>query len=247
MTKTPSLRDTSRLLQSLRQSQAAYESTADTQQFDTQMAHLRQWQADRMRTTYADLLEQKQYHDACRFFIDEVQAPLDLTKLTHDLTQMYEMSLKFLPPHLLSPLAKAIELNTLTRQLDQHLLATLIDTQDSVTAAETFSITAETYVSAYKFCDNRATRLQQIALIVEVGKGIQRVARIPLVDVTLRLARNPAKQAGWTELQDFLERGLTAFKKMRFGSGRFLRTFEQRERQIVEQIYAGDANPFASE
>ncbi|MFQ5611263.1 MAG: hypothetical protein ACE5H9_03930 [Anaerolineae bacterium] len=66
---------------------------------------------------------------------------------------------------------------------------------------------------------------------------------MPLVGLSLRLAGGPARQAGWHELQDFLERGFAAFKRMR-GADRFLRTLESRERRILERIFAGEPDPF---
>ena len=61
--------------------------------------------------------------------------------------------------------------------------------------------------------------------------------------MSLRLARGPAHQAGWFELQDFLERGLAAFKTMR-GTKEFLGIVEEREMRILDNIFAAAPNPF---
>lgn len=244
MSKSPSLKDTTRFLESLRASQRLHPDQELAPDDQVHMAALRHWQATRMRQTYADLLADRQFEPACRFFIDEVQAPLDLRQLTQDLERMYEMSVAFLPSHLLKPLALAIELNTLTRTLDQALLTTLLEMARLEDPTSALVISPEFYAESYRLCDNYDARMKQIDLVVEVGQGIDRVARIPLVEVTLRLARGPAQKAGWLELQNFLERGLRAFKRMRGKSGHFLQIFATRERKIVEQIYAGAHNPF---
>lgn len=244
MSKTPSFKDATSLLESLRNSQRADHEQATPSHLQPHMAVLRQWQANRMTQTYADFLADRRFEPATRFFIDEVQAPLDLSQLTQDLERMYEMSLKFLPSHLLSPLARAVELNTLTRTLDQALLTVLLERVGMDEGSTSLVITPELYAESYRKCDNYEARTKQVVLVAEVGRGIERVARIPLVDVTLRLARNPAQKAGWSELQDFLERGLRAFKRMGWGSSRFLRTFASREQQIVDQIFAEADEPF---
>jgi hypothetical protein len=66
---------------------------------------------------------------------------------------------------------------------------------------------------------------------------------MPFTGATLRMAGRPVRLAGWSKLQDFLERGFTAFKTM--GSAEtFLHIIEQRERQILEKIFRGDTEPF---
>jgi hypothetical protein len=55
--------------------------------------------------------------------------------------------------------------------------------------------------------------------------------------------QGPAKKAGWTELYAFLEHGQAAFKRIRDVKA-FVATVEQRERRILEQIFAGRADPF---
>ena len=80
-------------------------------------------------------------------------------------------------------------------------------------------------------------------MVVEIGHNLGRLSRLPLISFSLRLARKPAHQAGWLELQDFLERGLDAFKQMR-GTKTFLTTIEQRERQILDQIFTRHPQPF---
>ena len=54
----------------------------------------------------------------------------------------------------------------------------------------------------------------------------------------LAMMRQPARLAGLTGLQDFLERGFAAFRSMG-GAEEFLRTIESRETQIMEAIVGG--------
>jgi hypothetical protein len=67
---------------------------------------------------------------------------------------------------------------------------------------------------------------------------------MPFIGLTLRLAHQPAHWMGWPELQDFLERGYAAFEYIP-DTDVFLRIIRQRERQILDQIFAGVSNPFA--
>jgi hypothetical protein len=66
---------------------------------------------------------------------------------------------------------------------------------------------------------------------------------MPLLHTTLKLLRRPARAAGLFELQDFLERGFTAFRAMS-GADEFLETVGSRERAIMERLFAGDPAAF---
>jgi hypothetical protein len=57
------------------------------------------------------------------------------------------------------------------------------------------------------------------------------------------MMRQPARLAGLTGLQDFLERGFGAFRAMG-GAEEFLRTIESRETQIMDAIVGGATEPF---
>ena len=67
--------------------------------------------------------------------------------------------------------------------------------------------------------------------------------RSRLLLTTLRVTRVPARLAGLGALQDFLERGFSAFHHMQ-GSQYFVNTIVRREREILERIFAGHDSPF---
>ena len=57
------------------------------------------------------------------------------------------------------------------------------------------------------------------------------------------MMRQPARLAGLSALQDFLERGFAAFRGMG-GAQTFLATIDERETQILEAIVDGATDPF---
>lgn len=206
---------------------------------DSSLILLRTWQSARLAQTHADLLASHRYGPACGFFLNDIYAPRDFSQRDQDIEYLYAIMSSFLPEFLLKVVRKAIEMNDLTNELDQALARVLV--QD---LGVTDQITPELYAEAYRICDNFAERAHQIHLIGEVGRMVDRGTRIPLIGVTLHLARRPANHAGWGELHTFLEHGYTAFKHM----GRadvFLRTLQEREMGILERIYAGQPDPFA--
>jgi hypothetical protein len=81
-------------------------------------------------------------------------------------------------------------------------------------------------------------REQQIRLLLQVGHDLDRSLAHPMLYALLKMLHRPAHLAGFGALQDFLERGFSAFKNMQ-GADEFLATIERRETRIMESLFAG--------
>lgn len=214
------------------------EHSEASQRLPEKLVLLRTWQADRLAKTYQDLLQHKQFGPACRFFLTDVYAPQDFTERDEDILHVYQAMKRIMPAPIVRTLKLVITLNELTNELDNQLLEVMIEQLQLDDL-----ITAELYAEAYRLCDSYDARLRQIELLVSVGQSVNRLVRLPFVGATLRLAHGPAKLSGWGNLQSFLERGFAAFKQIK-NADPFLATIAQREKKILQQIYAGDADPF---
>ena len=104
-------------------------------------------------------------------------------------------------------------------------------------------LTTALYAEAYRICDNYDERVRQIDLVHQIGSRLDGVVRSPLTRAMLAVSKGPARKAGWGELTDFLENGYRVFKHMR-GARHFLDTVRERERRILDRIYANDPDPF---
>lgn len=209
------------------------------QGLDPRVAILRDWQVDRLKRTYHDLLMHPRYKPACEFFINDIYAARDFTQRNHDIRRLHDALRKWLPEFMVRPLRQAIELHDLTERLDTQLLAVMI-----AELGLTDTVTEEMYAEAYRRCDNYKVRVRQIKWIVATGNGVETLVNIPFSGSAMRLGRGPAERAGWGDLMSFLERGYAAFKHMH-GAKHFLGTISRRERRILDRIYAKDPNPFA--
>lgn len=203
-----------------------------------QMALLRHWQVSRLAATHGDLLNHVRYGRACQFFLTDIYGAKDFSQRDADAENVYNHMRKYLPERLLVTMGKAIALNKITESLDSQLLETLIAQTGMSTPP-----TGEQVAAAYRSCQNYEVRSRQIDLVLDVGRGVDHLAHIPLIGMALRAARTPANRSGWSELQNFMERGFAAFKQMK-GASQFLTIVEQRERLILDQIFAATPNPF---
>lgn len=234
----PSARDAAQLLTHLIEARPGKHMPIAGQALPPTIKLIREWQSARLAWTHRDLLESPRYRPATLFFLSDVYAPRDFSQRNFDIQKAYDAMRKAVPERVVHTLAETIELHQFTDELDAFLATVMVE-QLGVTD----SITPEQYAEGYRLCDNYADRTRQIAMIVKIGRSVDRVVRLPFIGITLRLAHTPAHMAGWVELQSFLERGYAAFKHMK-GAEEFLATVERREMAILDRIFAGHPAPF---
>jgi hypothetical protein len=131
--------------------------------------------------------------------------------------------------------ANAVELDALSQELDRSLAARLPRRDGLFTIVE--------YCEAYRNPADYPRRDHQRALIGCVGAALDRYVRTPMIGTALKMMRQPARLAGFAALQDFLERGFAAFRRMA-GAEEFLATIDVRETHLHNAIVAGSNDPF---
>jgi hypothetical protein len=199
------------------------------------LARVGSWQASRLGGTYADLAAQARYADAIAFFKSDLYGAADFGERDADLARAAPVMSRMLPQRVIATVAKAMELNALSLELDRLLLAQMPRADGPFTVVE--------YCGAYRAMGNRVARERQIQLIGEFGGAIDIYVKNPLLRAALAMMRHPARAAGLTVLQEFLERGFAAFRKMH-GATEFLATIDRRERALMDAIFAGADAPF---
>lgn len=234
----PSARDAAQLLTHIVEARPGKHEKVDPGELPPRLKLLREWQSTRLAFTHRDLLEHPRYRAATLFFLSDVYAPRDFSQRNYDIQKAYDAMRKAVPERVVHTLAETIELHQFTDDLDSKLADVLFD-QLGVGDI----ITPEQYAEAYRICDNYDDRVRQIEMITAIGRSVDRIVRLPFIGLTLKLAHTPAHLAGWHELQGFLERGFTAFKRMK-GAEEFLTTIVKREIAILDRIYANHPDPF---
>ncbi len=199
------------------------------------LERLADWQARRLRMTYADLAADPRYRAAIQFFQNDLYGGADFSRRDADLARVVPVMVKVLPDSVIMTTAAAMELNALSQELDRVLLARLPRADGRFTVTE--------YCKAYRRAGNFPLRRRQIKLIGEIGAALDRAVGKPLIRTALVMMRQPARLAGMSALQDFLERGFAAFREMN-GARTFLQTIDERETNILEAIVDGATNPF---
>jgi hypothetical protein len=189
------------------------------------LAAVKRYQAERLSATYADLASQPRYARATAFFLEDLYGEKDFSARDEEMLRIVPVMARVLPPSAVQTASLAIELEALTEALDQRLAARVGEAP----------VTAATYAQAYRESSTVHERTRQIDLIEAVGQRLDALVRKPLVGTTLKVMRRPAQVAGLGSLQDFLERGFTAFRGM--GSAReFLAALRARETALMREL-----------
>jgi hypothetical protein len=162
------------------------------------------WQCKRLMTSHKKMYEQSKFKPAVEFFVNELYGPKDFSQRDKDIARVAPKMAKLLPETALQSLVSALHLNALSFELDFDIAKKLKDKD----------INRETYLEAYRACDNRNARQQQIYFIEVLGKDLAEVVKMRGISALLLLSRKPAKLAGVQALHEFIESGFKAFKKL---------------------------------
>lgn len=203
------------------------------------LPELRNWQARRLEASFDRFLSDPRRRPAAQFFLSDVYNDRDFSRRDADIARVLPMMQTLLPGALLGTVADAIELGLLTHAFDLRVAQALHQI-----APRRRKLDSALYAEAYRECGLSRLRGHQIDLIAQVGLGLGKAVRMPGVLTLLKLSRGPAKAAGLSELQGFLERGFAAFAEL--GDVReFIAEIEADERRVSQRLFAGAADPFA--
>ena len=184
------------------------------------------YQQRRFSHTYADLLATARYAGAARFFLDELYGPGDFSQRDTQFARVVPALVRLFPRDVVETVDTLAQLHALSERLDSAMGRHL--TQDAVDAG--------VYISAWQATGQVVERELQIALTLSVGQSLDELTRKPLLRHTLRMMRGPARAAGLSALQQFLESGFDTFLAMR-GAKEFLSIVSTREHLLAASLF----------
>ena len=103
-------------------------------------------------------------------------------------------------------------------------------------ALRTAVIDSGSYAEAYRAANRQVDRTRQLQLIASLARRLADVVTHPWIGQLLRIARPAALAAGFGVLQDFLERGFTAFQTLGDAST-FIDVIETREGLLSRRLF----------
>lgn len=193
---------------------------------------VKRFQSERLARTYADLLTSTRYREACEFFLEELYGARDFEQRDQEIQRVVPKLARMLPGRAIETLLLAVELDELAESLDE-----------GVARQVGLPVTAARYAEAYVEVGSKAQRERQIKLVGDIGRALDRLARIPMLAPMLGMMKGPAEAWGYGHLHHFLYRGFHAFAAMG-GAEEFLAMVRRRELAINARLFERDPDPF---
>jgi hypothetical protein len=190
--------------------------------------HIKQYQNRRFERDYVGLLASPRYGVAARFFLNDLYGPTDFSARDAQFSRIVPTLALVLPKEVVLTVRQVIELHALSEELDQQMAH----------AVGLGPVGDPAYQRAWRQVARRADRNRQVNLMLAVGRALDAHTRNPLLGVTLRLMRGPARLAGLGQLHEFLEAGFSAFAAMR-GAQEFLDTVARNELARIDKLFDG--------
>ena len=192
---------------------------------------IKRYQQARFSRTYADLLSHPRHAGAARFFLDDLYGPSDFSQRDAQFARIVPALVSMFPSEVVATVESLTALHALSERLDSEMAGHL----------DKLSVTANGYVGAWRRTGQPASRQRQIDLMLDVGRALDIYTHRPLLRHSLRAMRLPARAAGLSSLQVFLEAGFDSFRAMH-GADEFLSRIAQREHELAASLFGA---PFA--
>jgi hypothetical protein len=195
-------------------------------------------QARRFAGSYSDLLRSNEYGAAARFFLEDLYSDKDYTQRDAQFSRIAGALQRLFPQQVIATAVALAQLHLLTEDLDWQM-AGCWSTRGG-TLPNDF---AAAYIECWRAVGHHESRVQQLNVVLTVGKDLDRLTKTPGLRLMLRMMHGPAKAAGLGSLQDFLESGFDTFAKMS-GKGHsadeFLSTIQSREASWIQELSYGN-------
>jgi hypothetical protein len=187
------------------------------------------FQSHRLRRDHADLAEEPQYHELGEFVFEELYGPHDFSARDEQARRLHQF-IHMIPGLGLRDIEQIFDLLEISNKLDDSIAAWLVALDTPIDFDEPL------YERAYRMADNYAERVHQLELVRGVLYNVQRLARKPLLGVTLRHTQSLAQATGMTDIHRFLRLGYQSIQQVH-DIHRFVETVSLREQERLDRIY----------
>lgn len=210
-------------------------------QLHAAMLRIKSFQARRFAAGYADLLNSPDYGGATRFFLQDLYSDKDYSQRDAQFARIAGKLQLLFPKQVVATAVELARLHLLTEEMDRRMA----DAWQLL--PESYGDDITRYIGCWKTVGRFDARDNQLRMVMDIGRELDRLTRIRGLRTMLRLMRKPATAAGMGALQNFLENGFDTFAEMAGSTSErvthshfFLDTIRQREGALIALLSQGD-------
>jgi hypothetical protein len=189
------------------------------------------WQLEYMLPFYEDLGATADRAAAVEFFVSDLTG-IDISARDREIAKVVPLMSRMLPGKALQAVATAMQLNARVLGINLSICRELYRK-----IATDAAITEAGYCSACRRASRLEECLELVHLTAEIGRDLDQLIRIPMIGLTLKAMRVPARLAGFGALQKFLETGYKTFNDLQ-DVDTFLDDMTARMTEVFTQIFA---------
>jgi hypothetical protein len=226
--------------------------------------HIKALQAHRFAHTYADVLAGNAgaaSAAAARFFLTQLYGPGDFSARDQQFGRIAPHIERRFPERVAATAATLAQLHALSEALDLAMGAAWLARFPCPTQAPSYTDhplspknwapqagDGDRYAACWCHVGQPEQRQSQLAMVNRLGQELSGLTTLPGLRMLLTLMRQPARAAGLSELQQFLETGFDRFNALRRDNSsttegsnsvtRFLTRIQEREQVLIDLLNA---------
>lgn len=191
---------------------------------------LQKFQIGRLSETYKDLHSEERYSELAQFFFVDLYYVGDRAERNESFLRLWKHFEKVLGRVIVQGLSDLVEFYMLSERLDEACAAQLVKMKAPL------DFTNDQYERAYRFCDNYAARVEQLDYVERTLDFVHATSQRRLIGVLISTMQATARLIGASAMVDFLDRGYTAFRKVK-DITYFRQTIRKREQERLDRIW----------
>ncbi|MEC7121015.1 MAG: hypothetical protein VXW65_14100 [Pseudomonadota bacterium] len=199
------------------------------------------WQKNRMQTTHHDLFTQPNHLLMAEYFLNRLYGGAEFNILAGQFERVLEKTKKLekiVPDSAISTGTLGIELAVLAIELDEQLATLLLGQQQHIVEPDDARMLA-----AYQQANQAEQRIHQMALLNELGQGLDKYVRSFMIQTAFKMAKNTAYKHDFAPVYDFTAEGFAAMKPLTSAAD-FIAGFTAQECEIIDRVHTNHPDPF---
>jgi len=214
-------------------------------QLAARLSAIQNWQKKRMQHIHADIFAVPAHHLITQYFLEQLYSGADFDVLAEQCERVLSAAKVFeglFPDSAVRTALKATKLAVLAIELD-HQLAQLMN-HDLLDDRQDPAINDQQMIRLYRLADQANARFHQLELLDELGLNLDKYVRSKVIYGIFRLSKGMTQRYQLNALYAFMNDGFAAMKPLKSAKV-FFGEFTQAERDVLDEIYSGNPNPFS--
>lgn len=199
------------------------------------------WMKERIAQTHAEFFAEPQNQLMAQYFLNRLYGGPDFDAMAQQIERLLKYAHKaesLLPENAIKTGTKSVSLAVLATQLDEQVAVQLLQDYSADTPL-TDEIMRQTLVKL----DQGNARYEQLQLLDELGLTLDKYMRSTMMYAAFKMCKGIAHKYQFDRMYEFIQEGFAAMKPMK-SAATFIKTFSEKEREIIEKVHAGHPNPF---